>query len=209
MDQSVMVFAGTAARGSAIPSPSEGMVTYREDDDIVEVFDGSSFVQVGSEPGLVAVKSALFTGVQSASVTAGNNVAVTDLSITHTLADASNKLIVSAYFGAAANSHGEGSTGIAVADDGNLIGVGDAAGGRIRVGAGGYITQSGGNDVVAMPSVSFVYEPGDTSSHVFTVRAVNMRGDTRTLYINRTEIDSDVGGLARTSSALIIQEVAV
>jgi len=47
MDQSVMVFAGTAARGSAIPSPTEGMVTYRSDDDTVEVYNGSSFVPVG------------------------------------------------------------------------------------------------------------------------------------------------------------------
>lgn len=33
VDQSVMVFADSAARGSAIPSPSEGMVTYLEDSD--------------------------------------------------------------------------------------------------------------------------------------------------------------------------------
>ena len=43
MDQSVMVFAGTAARGSAIPSPSEGMVTYLQDSDSVQVYNGSSF----------------------------------------------------------------------------------------------------------------------------------------------------------------------
>ena len=39
MDQSVMVFASSAARGSAIASPTEGMVTYLSDDDAIEVYD--------------------------------------------------------------------------------------------------------------------------------------------------------------------------
>ena len=88
---------------------------------------------------IVAVNHALFTGTQTNSTGSGANFAVTDLSITHTLADASNKLIISAYFGAAANSQGYGNVGIAVADDGTLIGIGDAASSRTRVGAGGRV----------------------------------------------------------------------
>ena len=45
MDQAVQSFAGTAARGSAIPSPVEGMTTYLEDSDSVEIHNGTSFVQ--------------------------------------------------------------------------------------------------------------------------------------------------------------------
>jgi hypothetical protein len=48
MDQTVMSFAGTAARGSAIPSPVNGMVTYLEDSDSVQIFDGSSFAEAVS-----------------------------------------------------------------------------------------------------------------------------------------------------------------
>ena len=47
MDQAVMVFGGTAARSSAIPSPSEGMMSYRTDDDVVEVYNGTAYVSVG------------------------------------------------------------------------------------------------------------------------------------------------------------------
>jgi hypothetical protein len=47
-DQAVMTFADSAARGSAIPSPSEGMVTYLSDTDIVEAYNGSAFVNVAS-----------------------------------------------------------------------------------------------------------------------------------------------------------------
>jgi hypothetical protein len=41
MDQSVMSFAGTAARGSAIPSPVEGMTTFLEDSNALAIYDGS------------------------------------------------------------------------------------------------------------------------------------------------------------------------
>jgi len=44
MDQSVMSFAGTAARGSAISAPVEGMVSYLEDSESVEIHNGTSFV---------------------------------------------------------------------------------------------------------------------------------------------------------------------
>jgi hypothetical protein len=46
MDQSVMVFDDAAARSSAIPSPTEGMMTYTKDDNAVQVFDGSTFTAV-------------------------------------------------------------------------------------------------------------------------------------------------------------------
>jgi hypothetical protein len=159
--------------------------------------------------GLVAVKSALFTGTQSQSLAPSANVAVTNLSITHTLANAANKLIISAYFGAAATSHQFGSVGIAVADDGTLIGIGDADGSRTRVGAGGFVTGSGSNAVVAMPSVTFVYLPGDAAEHVYTVRAINIDNSTRTLYINRSEVDGNDEFRPRASSGLVIQEVKV
>jgi len=158
---------------------------------------------------IVAVKHALFTGTQTNSTASLANFAVTDLSITHALADASNKLIISAYFGAVAQSDQKGQAGIAVADDGTLIGLGDAAGNRARVGAGGRTSGNSSVEVVAYPSVYFVYEPGDTSSHTYTVRAINMSGSTRTVYINRSESDADFAQNPRASSGLVIQEVKV
>lgn len=41
MDQMVMVFDDSTARGSAIPTPSEGMVTYLKDTNLIELYDGS------------------------------------------------------------------------------------------------------------------------------------------------------------------------
>ena len=45
-DQAVMVFAGTAARGSAIGTATEGMVTYQSDSNTITVYDGSAWQQV-------------------------------------------------------------------------------------------------------------------------------------------------------------------
>ena len=159
--------------------------------------------------GLVAVKHALFTGTQTNSTASGANFAVTDLSITHTLADSSNKLIISAYFGSAGNTNGTGRVGLAVADDGTLIAIGDAASNRTRIGAGGLVGPDTFSAVVTMPSMTFVYEPGDTSAHTLTVRAINIDPGTETIYINRSEDDSDNAGRQRASSGLVIQEVKV
>jgi hypothetical protein len=70
MDQSVMVFGGTAARSSAIPTPTEGMMSYRTDDDVVEVFDGSAYVGVGGGGGLVLLsKTTVGSAVSSVTIT--------------------------------------------------------------------------------------------------------------------------------------------
>jgi hypothetical protein len=209
MDQAVMVFDDSAARGSAIPSPSEGMVTYLKDTDQLFKYT-TDWVPAG---GLVAVKSAIFSSAQVASSVAGGaNVAVTDLSITHEVSNASNKLIISAFLGQAGNSLQRGNTGIAIHDGTGLIQIADAAGSRTRVSAGGNIViNSTGNvsgEVVAQPSIQVVHTPG-AGSKTYTVRAVNIAGDSRTLYINRTEVDGDAAALPRGVSSLIIMEVAV
>jgi hypothetical protein len=47
-DQAVMVFADSAARSVAIPSPSEGMVTYLSDINFMSVWDGTQWVRIGN-----------------------------------------------------------------------------------------------------------------------------------------------------------------
>jgi hypothetical protein len=156
---------------------------------------------------VIAVKHALFTGTQTNSTAAGANFAVTNLSITHSLANAGNTLIIFAYFGAAGSTEQRGRVGIAVADTGTLIGIGDGSGSRRRVAAGGEIATNDGVNVVTMPSISFGYAPGSTSSRTYTVRAINIRGETQTLYINRSQNDSNAGFISRASSGLTIMEV--
>ncbi|HEY7824824.1 MAG TPA: hypothetical protein VIG24_18435 [Acidimicrobiia bacterium] len=212
--QATMVFDDAGARDTALGTAvaggnaiREGMLCYLNDTDELLKYDGSEWLEVGAG-GLVAVKSATFTGTQTASVTAGSNVAVSDLSITHEVADAANRLIISAFIGAAGSSFGRAQVGLAVDDGTGLIAIGDAAASRSRVTAGGRVAGSTDSEVVAMPSVTFVHTPG-AGSKTYTVRAINIRSVTETLYINRSASDGAFADLPRAVSSLVIQEVKV
>lgn len=54
MEQTVMVFDDAADRSAVITSPSAGMVSFRIDGTALEVYNGSSWVSVGSRAGTVA-----------------------------------------------------------------------------------------------------------------------------------------------------------
>lgn len=46
VDQSTMVFAGTAARSSAIATPTEGMFSYQNDDNSHDVYTGAAWISL-------------------------------------------------------------------------------------------------------------------------------------------------------------------
>jgi hypothetical protein len=62
MQQSTAVFSNAAARTAAITSPVEGQLTYLEDVDLYESYNGSSW---GSPFGLTLISSTAFSGVTS------------------------------------------------------------------------------------------------------------------------------------------------
>jgi hypothetical protein len=67
MEQSVMVFGGTAARSSAIPTPSEGMTSYNQATKQLESYNGTDFIGMS---GLQLIKKqTILTGVSSVAVT--------------------------------------------------------------------------------------------------------------------------------------------
>jgi len=190
---------------------------YPEDTDLVR--DGAAAIQslaeavndagvAGELGGLVAVKHAIFTGTQTNSTAAGANFNVTNLSITHEVADAANKLIISAFLGSAASQRELGNVGLAIFDGTSFIALGDSSGDRARVTAGGLISGTGAQFVMTMPSVTFVHTPG-AGSKTYTVRAINMDGVTNILYINRSQRNTDTRQDPAAVSALVIQEVRV
>jgi hypothetical protein len=72
MDQSVMVFGGSAARSSAIGTANfeEGMVSYLTDTDKVEAYNGTNWVSVAptTSQGLTLINTTSFSAVASQSV---------------------------------------------------------------------------------------------------------------------------------------------
>jgi hypothetical protein len=76
MDQSVMVFDDAAARSSAIPTPTEGMMTYTKDDNAVQVFDGSTFTAVDTT--ISSINASAVVTTLTASTALAYTVADTD-----------------------------------------------------------------------------------------------------------------------------------
>ena len=163
---------------------------------------------VSRSGGLLQVQSVTKTDTFSASVTTGASVAVTGLSITHNMASASNKLLITANFGVAGTTANDCRLGIAVADGATLLNLGDAAGSRTRVSTGGITHNSPNVNTVSFPSTQFLYSPGDTASHTYAIHVINVESSTRTLYVNRSYGDGDGAALSRGTSTLTIQEIA-
>jgi hypothetical protein len=160
--------------------------------------------------GLVEVKSVLKTDAfTSSSLSAGANVFVTGLTLSHAIASAGHKLIVIAYFGQAASGAGSGHIGLTVLDGGTPIGVGDSAGSRLQIGTVGERAGSGGNPGGAVGPVVFVYSPPNTSSRTYTVNAHNVADSSRIVYVNRGSSDSNSSAHGRTVSGLFLLEVKV
>jgi hypothetical protein len=70
-EQTVMVFADSAARTTALSGVlAEGMVSYLQDSNAVEVYDGSSWVSVGSSGDITGITTGTDSGL-SGGVTSG------------------------------------------------------------------------------------------------------------------------------------------
>jgi hypothetical protein len=67
MNQSVMVFSNSTARAAALTAPIEGMLTWLEDVNRYENYNGSNWVALGNS-GLVLVATATPTAVSSVSI---------------------------------------------------------------------------------------------------------------------------------------------
>jgi archaellum component FlaG (FlaF/FlaG flagellin family) len=98
MDQTVMVFAGTAARSSAIATASEGMVSYLSDTNAIQYYDGAAWTNlVDTSTFITASSTATLTNKTintSQLQTTVNTVAATATTYAATVADR-NELIYS------------------------------------------------------------------------------------------------------------------
>jgi hypothetical protein len=106
MDQTIQVFAGTAARGSAIASPIEGMYSHLNDTDLLEYYDGSAWVGAIPDSGLVLLKTqAVGTAVSSIVVSDVFSATYDQYRIVLSGGTASTNTSFNLKLGAAANGH--------------------------------------------------------------------------------------------------------
>jgi hypothetical protein len=192
----VMVFADDTARGSAIPSPSEGMVTYLEDSNQVQVYNGTSFGPIGTILQVVST-----TKTDTFSLTSTTFTDVTGLSVSITPSSSSSTILVmaSVVIGAETNVNAF----VRLLRDSTLIAAGDAAGSRAR--GFGQNRALDGFDARAQ-SVNFLDSPSTASSVTYKIQlAGNVSAP---VYVNRNDGDTDSFSNMRGASTITVMEVA-
>jgi hypothetical protein len=205
-DATVMVFADSAARGSAIPSPSEGMVTYLSDVNQVQAYTGAAFEPV-SQPGILQVVTVEKTDTFTTSSLSFTDVTGLSVSITPT-ADTSKILVLMDVKAGSFESATSSSTHLQLLRDSTVIGSGVGAGSRVAaiatvLGDARYNTSA---DIYSEHS-TVLDSPATASSVTYKVQArAAVSGDLAT--INRSGNDTDSAGSARVASRITLMEVA-
>lgn len=202
MDQTVMVFAGTAARGSAIGSATEGMYTHLNDTDSLEYYNGSAWVSAipASTSAILQVLSTTKTDTFTLSSTTFTDV--TGLSVSITPSSATSKILVMATISGSSNPANV-AIQMQLVRNSTAIAIGDAAGSRTRVSMAGMAQSSG--ELIAL-GVDFLDSPSTTSA---TTYKIQIRGNSaNTISVNRAVTDTDSALIPRAVSTITVMEVA-
>lgn len=205
-DQTVMSFAGTASRGSAIASPVEGMTTYIEDSNSVQIYDGSAWKRVLNTTGsILQVVSTVKTDTFSTTSTSYTDV--TGLSASITPSSTTSKIMV--FVTASAAGSNDAVAHVRVTRAGSAVNVGSASSNRIQSGfavftnngVGGYSSNHGS-------TINFLDSPATASSVTYAVQIREGGVAAGTVYIGRTGLDVDSSYSTRTPSNITLMEVA-
>jgi len=198
MDQTIMTFAGTAARGSAIGTAVEGMYAHLNDTDTLTYYDGSDWVnRIGAPAGILQVVSV--TKVDTFTTSSTSFTDVTGLTASITPTSTSSKILVLSKV--AINTRSLAIGDIQLLRGATVIGGGTAAGSRVSGMSAFYAEAAGTTDL----STNFLDSPASVSSQTYQIQA---RTNTGVLGINTSADDADVALIARTSSTITLMEIA-
>jgi hypothetical protein len=193
-------FSNSAARTAAITSPVEGQLTYLEDTEVYESYDGAAWVEFGAGGGkILQVVSTIKTDTFTSTGTSFQ--AVTGLSQAITPSSTSSKILaIVSLEGTSTSGTSSSLGGFRLMRDATAIAIGDAAGSRAQM-TSSLSTRSTSLYITMSSTKSILDTPSTTSSITYSVEVQVNAG---TLYINRNENDSD----GRFVSTLTLMEVA-
>ena len=140
----------------------------------------------------------------SASIASGANTAVTGLSVSITPSSSSSKILITASVAGASTSIFQVSYGIG--RNATLIGLGDVAGNRSRVGA--VSTTNASTPSMTSASLTYLDSPATTSATTYAIYAIGANDATRTYYINQSNTDSNTAEYIRSSSTITVMEIS-
>jgi hypothetical protein len=154
---------------------------------------------------ILQVVSTAKTDTFSASLAAAGTAAITGLSASITPSATSSKVLVTVTVNGS-NSLNLGTSVFRILRGATLIGAGDTASDRGRISSYSY----GSTDGAGMSSSTFTFldTPNTTSSTTYSVEAFQPYGGTFTVYVNRTNSDTDQARFTRAASSITLMEVA-
>ena len=201
MDQTVMTFAGTAARGSAIPTPAEGMYAHLNDTDTLSYYDGSAWVnRLGAPAGILQVVSV--TKTDTFFTSSATQQDIPDLTLTVTPASASSKFLV---LGKIPLSQTDNNGAfVFLKRNGTDVAVGNADGSRLRA----YDMSTGGNSGYDVNTVVINSLDSPATASAVTYKVTIRRGTAGNAWVNRVGADVDNEAYGRLVSTLTVMEVA-
>lgn len=205
---------GGIISSSAPTGAAAGDIWYDSDDGRTYIYydDGSSqqWVEFGAPPvqhgKILQVVSTTKTDTFSESLAAFavSTSNITGLTVSITPSSATSKVLVIVEL----NSASSGSPIVSgqMFRDSTAIGIGDTAGSRVSV--SGHLQAASGLNAQARASMTFLDSPATTSSITYGFRNYNPSSSTATIYVNRSQGDSDTAQYARSMSTITVMEVS-
>jgi hypothetical protein len=199
MDQAVMRFGGTAARGSAIGTAvSEGMVSYLDDLNQIQVYDGSAwqrvYPSVANIGEIVQVVSVTKTNIFTSTATSYTDIPDLSLSITPT--SASNKILLMVDVGSFGNANAGVAQALTFVRNTTILNQPDTGGLRGNIQT--YYNSTNSSSV----SMNFLDSPATTSATTYKIQGASNGG---TWIINRLAADAS---FTATSNLTAMEVVA-
>jgi len=192
---------------------SNGIWQFGEDDsealasDLLNLGMGSVSTAISTLGGVLQVVSTTKTDTFSASTASGAFTAVTGLSAAITPSATSSKILVRVTLvGASSRDSGAGMGDFRIKRDSTAIAIGDAAGSRARLSGAALVSVGYALGIVGS-SAEVLDTPSSTSAITYSVDIYNSSSSTETLYVNRTDNNSDSATRPRAVSTITLMEV--
>jgi hypothetical protein len=158
-----------------------------------------------SAPGAIlqVVSTSLTAPISTSVSTGGTFVDVAGFSASITPTSSSSRIVCMVTVSHNVRTSGNTRAFFRMLRDSTVIGAGDAAGNRTRAFSGYFLAST--EDVINSVS-TFVDSPNTTSAITYKVQTTSSAAST--VFVNRTEVDSDNVFISRTASHLTLLEVA-
>lgn len=206
----ILIAENATARSQRFPSPTEGMLTFLSDTNVIQTYiDGNwkqvyPAVDVPTAGQIVQVVQVVKTDTWG--TTSGTFTEVTGLAATITPKSSTNKILVLTQiaYATSGNSSYPDIGHFKVTRGGTDIYLGNSSGAQIRAVFGG--TANGSEYAISSGSVNYLDSPGTTSPVTYRVEARRGRAN-NTLYVNRAWNDLSAEFVSRGASSIILLEV--